>query len=75
MTIEQKKQALNNGLKNLGFNTKYFINSVNGGVNAKFAICYKNEVGGYVNVTSYLKYMELNIYMMAYVDGLNNKLN
>lgn len=71
LTIEQQIEALNNALRTFNFEEKYFVYTFHKGVpmKAKFTIAYKGE-GGVVNpCTRFMKYEEMNAYLLGYKDA------
>lgn len=75
MTTEQKKEALENLLKNSGnFPDKYSIHAMNKGRNAKFIIVSKNHLGGIDTHTKAMNYDEMNGYLFGHIDAQKNIL-
>ena len=75
MTIDQKKEALNNALISFNFPSKYFIYSANKGRTAVFTVA--TILDGRTRImdtkTKFMSYDEMNTYLKGYYDGKMNK--
>jgi hypothetical protein len=66
LSQSQKKEALENALKHFNIPSRYFINTVNKGNNAKFAIVTTGDTGGICTKTAFMSYDEMNAFILGY---------
>ncbi len=72
LTIKQQKEVLNNTLKSLRFDDKYFIKDIFINNITIYAIATKYIV---VNVTDYMTYDQMQKWFLGYRDGLEKKFS
>ena len=75
MTVNQKKDALSNALRNYKFADKYFIQLADARMGHKFAIGSRTEATSLQIHTNFMTYEEMNAYFMGYYKALSKPLN
>ena len=74
MKTTGQKQALENSLKSLKFDEKYFISNCDGRLGKKFAISENSPYGGISNITEFMTYLEMNFYFNGILAIQKNRL-
>lgn len=72
MTLQQKREALQNALVNYKFPKKYFIQVADKRIGQKFAIASSIETGITVH-SNYMTYSEFNSYLFGWYDSKMKK--
>jgi len=73
ITKEEKITLLDNALRNLGFNEKYFIIARDTKAH-QYAVATKNEIGGNKRCTSFYSYELMNVFLIGYTKGIKKTL-
>jgi len=73
ITKEEKIALLDNALRNLGFNDKYFIIARDTKAH-QYAVATKTELGSDKRCTSFYSYELMNIFLVGYTKGLKKTL-
>jgi len=73
ITKEEKITLLDNALRNLGFNEKYFIIARDTKAH-QYAVATKNEIGGNNRCTPFYSYELMNVFLIGYTKGIKKTL-
>ena len=73
ITKEEKIALLDNALRNLGFNEKYFIIARDTKAH-QYAVATKTELGSDKRCTSFYSYELMNIFLIGYTKGIKKTL-
>lgn len=73
ITKEEKIALLDNALRNLGFNEKYYIIAKESKAH-QFAVANKTEFGAEKRGTPFYNYEQMNAFLIGYTKGLKKTL-
>ena len=73
ITKEEKIALLDNALRNLGFNEKYFIIARDTKAH-QYAVATKTELGSDKRCTSFYSYEQMNVFLIGYTKGIKKTL-
>ena len=73
LTIDQKIEALQNGMAFYKFPKKYFVQVADKRIGQKFSIASKTDNGGLNIHSNYMTYEEFNTYLLGYCDAKMKK--
>jgi len=74
LSINQKIEALQNGLITYKFPKKYFVSTADKRCGERFAIASKSESGGINIHSNFMSYEGFNAYLLGYYDAKMKKL-
>ena len=74
MKKSEQKTALENSLKSLKFDDKYFIYQCDGRLGNTFAISESSGTSGISNITGFMTYKEMNMFFNGIIAVQNKRI-